>query len=124
MEFDLKTIGYVLGGIVAGIGALAAFAIKNPEAHAKIVDRRLSKVIGLLAAWSFGALLLGFYVLHALIPLTDPARQKEVTAATNAMWLFAISGHLLSIVLFAVQIWLHGIASDSEELKQPVQTKE
>lgn len=40
------------------------------------------------------------------------------------MWLVAIGGFLLSIALFGAQLWLHSIASDAKDLKQPIQTKE
>lgn len=124
MEFDIKSIVYVIGGVLTAVGALSVFAMKNPEAHTNIVDPRLSKVIGLLWAWSFGANLMGLYVHLHLVPLADPAKASEVDTVKGTMWLFAFGGMALALTLFAVQLWLHSIASDGRKIKQPADTKE
>lgn len=124
MEFDLKTISYVIGGVVSIACALTAFAMKNPDAYSTVIEPRLEKIIGLLWAWSFGAQMLGFYVHMNVMPLIDPAKAKEREAVLGTMWLLAVSGMMLALALFAMQLWLHGIARDGRKLKPPVESKE
>jgi hypothetical protein len=113
MEFDLKTIAYILGGIVAGAGGLTVFAIKNPDAHATVVEPRLDKLTGLLWAWSFGAQLLAIASRRSSqIEGSRGGERNDVVASRKA------------IALVAMQLWLNGVARDGRKLKQPIDGKE